>query len=158
MCDLVHYCMDERNLKSCCPPKAYIRAAKTTVVAIPKAKQACIKWVGPTTILNTYGQLSRRYAVSRWNRMGQSSGKRPLKSRESTRMQIAVTAIRVRWCRPSSSSDSDIQTTFHGSRASAHWPFGRFRPGIGKGCAMESISSQEQIRNRLCKSRWRHKE
>jgi predicted transcriptional regulator of viral defense system len=31
---------------------------------------------------------------------------------------------RVRWCRPTSSSESYIQTTFHGSRASAHWPFG----------------------------------
>ena len=35
--------------------------------------------------------------------------------------------------------------------------FGRLRVGTGKGCAVESISSQEQIRNRLCKSRWRHK-
>jgi hypothetical protein len=70
---------------------------------------------------------------------------------------VAFTAIRVRWCRPSSSSESDIQTTFHGSRAYAHWPFGRLRVGTGKGCAVESISSQEQIRSRLCKSRWRHK-
>jgi hypothetical protein len=39
--------------------------------------------------------------------------------------------------------------SYHGSRASSHWPLGRLRVGTGKGCAVESISSQEQIRNGL---------